>query len=111
MRILRSIRTVNPEGGGPIEGIKQVAKIHQAAGHATEIISLDGPGDPWVQQCPVPVHALGPVRTSYGYSSAFAPWINSHRSAYDAVIVSGLWQYSAFGVWRGLRGTDTPYFV
>jgi glycosyltransferase involved in cell wall biosynthesis len=27
------------------------------------------------------------------------------------VIVDGLWQYHAFGVWRGLRGSKTPYFV
>jgi glycosyltransferase involved in cell wall biosynthesis len=111
MRILRSIRSVNPAGGGPIEGIKQVAKVHAATGHTTEIISLDSPDDPWVQECPVPVHALGPVRSGYGYSRAFAPWIAAHRKDYDAVIVSGLWQYSGFGVWRALRGKDTPYFV
>jgi hypothetical protein len=27
------------------------------------------------------------------------------------VIVQGVWQYSSFGVWRALRGTETPYFV
>ena len=111
MRILRSIRSVNPAGGGPIEGIRQVAKVHKAGGHETELISLDSPDDPWVKECPVKVHALGPVRSGYGYSRAFAPWIAARRKDYDAVIVSGLWQYSAFGVWRALHGTDTPYFV
>jgi glycosyltransferase involved in cell wall biosynthesis len=111
MRILRSIRSVSPAGGGPIEGIKQVAKVHAAAGHETELISLDDPDDPWVRDCPVKVHALGPVKSSYGYSRKFVPWIAEHRKEYDAVIVSGLWQYSGFGAWRALRGTDTPYFV
>ena len=111
MRILRSIHSVNPAGGGPIEGIKQVARVHAAAGHETEIVSLDAPDAPWVRECPVKVHAMGPGRTGYGYSAGFAPWLAEHRTDYDAVIVSGLWQYSGFGVWRALRGTDTPYFV
>ena len=111
MRILRSIHSVNPAGGGPIEGIRQVARIHQEAGHTTEIVSVDAPDDPWVRECPVKVHALGPGRTKYGYSRAFAPWIAEHRRDYAAVIVSGLWQYSGFGVRRALHGTDTPYFV
>ena len=111
MRILRSIRSINPAGGGPIEGIKQVARVHSAAGHETEIVSLDAPDDPWVKECPVKVHAMGPVRSGYGYAAKFAPWLAEHRREYDAVIVSGLWQYSGFGVWRALRGTDTPYFV
>lgn len=111
MRILRSIRSVNPAGGGPIEGIKQVACVLKTAGHDTEIVSLDAPDDEWVRECPLRVHAMGPVRSGYGYSSKFVPWLAGHRNAYDAVIVSGLWQYSGFGVWRALRGTDTPYFV
>jgi glycosyltransferase involved in cell wall biosynthesis len=111
MRILRSIRSVNPAGGGPIEGIKQVARVHLAAGHETEIVSLDSPDDAWVKECPVQVHAMGPVRSKFGYSARFVPWLAEHRRKFEAVIVSGLWQYSGFGVWRALRGTETPYFV
>ena len=76
-----------------------------------EIISLDAPDDPWVRESPVPVHALGPGCGSYGYAPGFSDWIKTHRNEYDAVIVHGLWQYSSFGVWRALAGTDTPYFV
>ena len=111
MRILHSIRSVNPAGGGPIEGIRQIGKVHLAAGRTTEIVSLDSPDDPWVKECPLPVHALGPVKTNYGYCSRLKPWIEANHSKYDAVIVNGLWQYSGFGVWRALRGTATPYFV
>ena len=111
MRLLRSIRSVNPAGGGPIEGIRQVARAHAALGHGTEIVSLDSPDDAWVKECPVKVHAMGPVRSGYGYSAKLVPWLREHRREYDAVVVSGLWQYSGFGVWRALRGTDTPYFV
>ena len=111
MRILHSIRTINPAGGGPIEGIKQIWKVLKAGGRETEIVCLDAPDDPWVKECPMRIHALGPVRTKYGYSSKLTPWVAEHRTEYDAVIVNGLWQYSGLGVWRALHGTDTPYFV
>lgn len=111
MRILHSIHSVNPAGGGPIEAVKQVALVHAASGHETEIVSLDARDDPWVRECPVKVHAVGTGRAGYGYASTFVPWLREHRREYDAVIVNGLWQYSGFGVWRALRGSDTPYFV
>lgn len=111
MRILRSTHSVNPAIGGPIESIKQSSAVLAEWGHTVEIISLDAPNDPWVQECPVQVHALGPGRGSYGYSSGFTPWIVERRANYDAVIVHGVWQYSSFGVWRALHGTSTPYFV
>ena len=47
----------------------------------------------------------------YGYSSRFVPWLKANRSRYDVVVVNGIWQYNALGVWRALRKTDTPYFV
>ena len=111
MRILRSIGTVNSVHGGPIEGIKQVARIHSLAGHETEIVCLDSPDDAWVKEFPLKVHALGPGLFSYDYTRKFVPWLAERRKEYDAVIVSGLWRYSGFGVWRALRGTDAPYFV
>jgi glycosyltransferase involved in cell wall biosynthesis len=111
MRILRSTHSVNPAAGGPIESIKQSSAVLTKLGHTVEIVSLDAPNESWVQECPVPVHALGPGRGSYGYAPGFTPWIAERRASYDVVIVQGVWQYSSFGVWRALRGTSTPYFV
>lgn len=82
-----------------------------ARGHEVEIASLDAPNDQWVRDSPTKVHALGPGRGSYGYAAGFAPWLTKHRTNYDVVIVHGIWNYASFGVWRALRGTDTPYFV
>ena len=111
MRILRSIHSANPAIGGPIEAVKQSSAVLLERGHQVEIVSLDSPADPWVAACPVPVHAMGPGRGGYGYAPRFTRWIAEHRAAYDTVIVHGIWQYSSFGVWRALRGSDTPYFV
>ena len=111
MKILRSIHSVNPALGGPIESVRQSSAVLMRRGHEVEIISLDAPTDPWVRDCPMPVHALGPGRGSYGYAPRFSRWIRERHAKYDAVIVQGIWQYSSFGVWRALRGTPTPYFV
>jgi len=111
MRLLRSTHTVNPALGGPIESIRQSSAALVRRGHEVEIISLDAPNDPWVRDSAIPVHALGPGLGSYGYAPRFSDWIREQRANYDAVIVHGVWQYSSFGVWRALAGTDTPYFV
>ncbi|HYJ06292.1 MAG TPA: glycosyltransferase, partial [Chthoniobacterales bacterium] len=111
MKILRSIHTVNPALGGPIESVRQSSVILTRRGHTVEIISLDAPDDPWVRDSPVPVHALGPGRGGYGYAPRFSSWIKERREQYDAIIVHGIWQYNSFGVWRALSGTGTPYFV
>ena len=111
LRILHSIRSVNPHGGGPVEGVKQFARVNTAAGHVIEVVSLDAPTDSWVTEFPLPCHAMGPVKGSYGYSAKFVPWLKANRQNYDVVIVDGLWQYNGFAVWRALHGTATPYFV
>ena len=111
MRILRSIHTLNPAAGGPIESVTRSSLVLNRLGHEVEIISLDALGDPWLRQTPLKVHPLGPGRGSYGYSPRFLPWIREHRRDFDVVLVQGLWQYVSFAVWRALHGTETPYFV
>ncbi len=111
MRFLHSIHTVNPALGGVGESVKQTSAVLIRCGHTVEIVSLDAPEDPWVRDCPVPVHALGTGRGGYEYAPRFFRWVKEHRAEYDAVIVHGLWQYHSFGVWRAVAGSSTPYFV
>src|SRR5262245_66168320 len=98
MRILRSIRSVNPEYGGPIEGIKQVSRIHQEAGHSVELVSLDAPGDPWVKEFPLTVHALGRARGRFGYTPKFVPWLRSEAPRFYGVVGNGVWRFNRRGL-------------
>jgi glycosyltransferase involved in cell wall biosynthesis len=111
MRILHTVRSVNPEGGGVIETVKQFSRVLEQQGHDVTIASLDGPDDAWVKNCPHRVEALGPSRSNYGRSPHFVPWLRKNAAVFDAVIVNGLWQYSSFGVWKALRGSGRRYFV
>lgn len=111
MRILHSIRSVNPEAGGPIEGVNQVSKIHREGDHVVEIVSLDSPDDPWVKEAPFPTHALGPVAGKFGFTRAFVPWMRRQMHEYDNIIVNGIWQYNSLGIWQALRRSSKPYYV
>lgn len=111
LRILHCIHSANPAGGGPIEGVKQLSLANGRSGHVVEVLTLDAPDAPWLASSPVPVHAVGPGWPGYGYTPELVRWLRTHRAEYDVVVVNGIWQYNAFGVWRALRGTDTPYVV
>lgn len=111
MKILHVIHSVNPRGGGPIEGIRQLAPALAARGYATDVLSLDGPDDPWAVDFPLPLHATGPSSLGYGFNRRIIPWLVKNHQNYKAVIVNGIWQYASLAVWRALRGTSTPYYV
>jgi len=111
MKILHVISSVDPKGGGVIEGVNQLSLLHQSMGHQVEICSLDHPDSEWVSSSRTLVHPLGPVTGSYGYSPHLVPWLKTHAHEYDAVIVNGLWQYTSFAVWRAMSGSQTPYYV
>ena len=116
MRILDIISSVNPTGGGPIEGLKQQAEVLSKRGNTIEVASLDDPSAPWVRDFPMKLYPLGPSRfpfewLNYAYAPRFIPWLHAHAQNYDAVIVHGLWQYHGFATWRVLRDGPIPYYV
>lgn len=112
IRFLHVISSVNPEGGGPVEGLIRLAGVHQRSGRSVEVACLDAPDAPWVRDFPLPCHALGPGHLgNYKYSRRLVPWLRANHGRYDAVFVDGIWQYHAFAVWRAVSKTATPYFV
>jgi len=111
MRILHAIRSVNPEGGGPIEGVRQLGHVNVRRGHTIEVVSLDSPDAPYLRDFPLRVHALGPGTLKYGFCGALVPWLRANAQHYDIVIVNGIWQYHGFAVWRAFHKSDIPYVV
>jgi glycosyltransferase involved in cell wall biosynthesis len=111
VRLLHILSSVNPDGGGPTEGVRQRGIRLTEMGHTVEVVSLDDVAEPFVREFPLTVHALGPARGSYRYSDKLVPWLMRHARDYDAVVVNGMWQYHSFGAWRALRKLRVPYFV
>lgn len=108
MRILHTIQSADPRYGGPIEGIHQLTSVHTNDTHH-EIVSLDHPGSDFLRNGATTVHALGPSGV-LGYSPRLVPWLRRNARHYDAVVIHGLWRYSSFGTWLGLRGLGVPFF-
>lgn len=111
MKILRIISSMDPKGGGPSEGIRQVSMALARMGHQTECLTADDPAAPWLASQPVTIHALGPGRGSYAYCPAMTPWLQRHARDYDAIIVSGLWQHHGLTARNVLTGMGVPYLL
>jgi glycosyltransferase involved in cell wall biosynthesis len=111
MRILHLIRSVDPQGGGPIEGVKQISRMYRSMGHSVEIASLDAPESPVLKTSDVPVHALGPAMLKYGFSLKLEPWLRKNLYEYDVFVINGIWQYHGLGASRVLKAAKVPYVV
>jgi glycosyltransferase involved in cell wall biosynthesis len=91
MKVLHILPSVDPKGGGPMEGVKQYGHRFEELGHHVEVVTLDDPAEPCVAK--------------------LAQWLEAHARDFDAIIVNGLWQYHGFGAWRVLHRLQIPYFV
>lgn len=111
MKILRIIASIAPQGGGPAEGIRQVSQELMQMGHEVEVLCMDAPNAPHLVNYPLIVHAVGSAKSSYGYCPAISSWLTQHAAAYDAIIISGLWQYHGFATRQTLVRSGIPYFV
>src|SRR6201996_1683956 len=110
LRILHVIYSLSLKHGGPPEGLRQLAEAYRQEGIHLEVASLDGPDEDFLKELWFKVHALGPVKSIYGYSSRLLPWLRSHVHEYDAVVINGIWQYNSLAAWRAVRNR-LPYAV
>lgn len=117
VRILHVLPSADPQAGGPIEGALRAGQVWKGQGHDQELVTLDDAHAAFLDDVPARVHALGPPKGGktpwghYGFVPGFTAWIRQNARNYDAVIVSGLWNYSTMGARRALVGGKTPYFV
>jgi glycosyltransferase involved in cell wall biosynthesis len=111
MKVLHILPSVDPKGGGPMEGVKQYGSKCIEFGHIVEVVTLDSPTESFIVEYPLKVYALGPSLTSYMYTAKLAQWLKKHAHDYDAIIINGLWQYHGFGSWLVLSRMNVPYYV
>lgn len=111
MKILRIISSLDPRGGGPIEGARRIDSELVQLGHYLEVVCLDAQKKIYHTNYPALVTALGAGKSGYSYTPFLVDWMRANVSRFDAVIVNGIWQYHSFATWRALAGSATPYFV
>ncbi|MDG2535773.1 glycosyltransferase [Sphingomonas sp. HITSZ_GF] len=115
--------TLDPEYGGPAEGVRRLVEAWRADGHVADVVTLDDPEAPYIRADNEGVFALGkrggpdartgpqPFLRRFSYSPLMVPWLRENRKRYDGVLVHSLWNYSTLAARRVLVGSDTPYFV
>jgi len=111
-RILHVISSANLEGGGPIEGLRQLSQALKAEGVDVEAATFDPPDAAYLQKVPFPVHPLGPSKLgTFGYCPKLKNWVAKHGAEYDRIVVNGLWQYNGVAVYTTRKQHKRPYFV
>lgn len=109
MQILHIIGTLSPEAGGPSQAVRMILS-HREIGYRGEVVTLDDPAAPFLKTLDFPVHPIGPVSTTYGYTPKLVPWIQQNYQRFDGVVVHGLWQYGGRATRQALAGR-MPYMV
>jgi len=112
MRILKTVHSLDPAGGGVATAVDALSHAEIALGHSVEVACLDDPASPWLAGRPYPVRAFQPrLLRSYGYCPAFAAWVGQNASRFDAMTVEGLWQYHGPIVRHLALRAKVPYVV
>ncbi|MEI6290935.1 MAG: glycosyltransferase [Chloroflexota bacterium] len=111
MKFLWIRPTIDRAFGGPVAAITHLTVTLRELGHPCELVTLDSRNAPGVTDFPGVVHALGPSWGKYRFNTRLIPWLYKNVDRFDAVIVSGIWQYPSFATWLASRKVSFPYFV
>lgn len=112
MKFLHVIGSMNPRGGGPGMGIRNLATHALEQGHALEVVCLDDANSDYLAEETLSIHALGKGRKPWNYHPALRQWLGANISRFDALILNGLWQYQGYALSRAtLHPGAPPYFV
>ncbi|MGY3079902.1 glycosyltransferase involved in cell wall biosynthesis [Bradyrhizobium sp. LM6.10] len=117
MKLLHIIATVDPQYGGPVEGILRQSEVMEGT---REIASLDPEDASFLARMPVKTYALGDYKTGqgwgrftkrYGVSRKYLRWLRNNVHNYDCVIVNGIWNFTTLAASLTLPRSNVPYFV
>jgi glycosyltransferase involved in cell wall biosynthesis len=111
LKILRSISSVNPENGGPINGLINSSKKLIEKGHFVDVVSLDDPKADWMEKFEFNLNSFKGVLGSFRYSKSFSCWLDLNIKNYDVVIIHGIWQYHSYTTAKACLKHNIPYVI
>jgi glycosyltransferase involved in cell wall biosynthesis len=103
MKILHVIGSMDPASGGPCQGIRNLNPISILQNVHREVVSLDDPNSTFIGSDMFAIHALGPGKGPWQYSSKLIPWLIKNLMRFDVVIVNGIWLYHEYAVIRTIK--------
>ncbi|WP_372752997.1 glycosyltransferase [Mariniflexile sp.] len=102
MKVLHVIDRMDPEQGGVCQAVRTIATGLLALGVTNNIVSLDPKDASFLATDALSIHALGPAENPWCYSKRLLPWLQEHATAFDVILVHGLWQYPSYAVYKTL---------
>jgi glycosyltransferase involved in cell wall biosynthesis len=112
MKILHIIDTMDPQAGGPCQGVRNLARRLRSMGHSWEVVCLDDPDESYLANENIPIYALGKGHTAWSYHPDLKPWLEYNLPRFDGVIANGLWQYPTYILSKVVQYPGAPpYFV
>ncbi|HGW7555457.1 TPA: hypothetical protein ACNRLG_004890, partial [Escherichia coli] len=97
-KILRVIPSMDPQKGGPSEGIRQLQQeIHrQRLNIKCDIVCMDDLSEEAKDVEYASIYAVGKGKGVYSYSESLKNWLEENVRKYDFVIIHGIWQYHSY---------------
>ena len=103
---------MDPQRGGPCQGIRNLATQMSKAGNTIEVVCLDDPHSDYLAKETLRVHALARGRGSWNYHPQLLSWLKGNLPRFDVIILNGLWQYPGYALFRVAGHTGMPpYFI
>ena len=112
MHTLHIIDSLSPAAGGPPEAVRQLARAYREVGGGMEVVCLDNPGGPFLEDIPCPVHALGQSYLGrYRFSPRLWRWLRDNASRFDGIVMHGIWTFPGVALRFAARLPGRPYGI
>jgi glycosyltransferase involved in cell wall biosynthesis len=111
MKILRVISSVNPENGGPINGLVNSSDILVKKGHSVDVLSLDDPQAEYVKGFKFPLTCFKGSFGVFQHNKDFKFWLHENVNKFDIVVIHGLWQYHSYATAKACVKHNVPYVM
>jgi glycosyltransferase involved in cell wall biosynthesis len=108
IKVLHVIDSMDPKFGGVCQAVRTMVAGLDRDGVVSEIISLDAADAPFLKADPFLVHAIGPSKGPWSYSSELIPWLTENISRFDTIILHGMWLYNGYALNKALKKEEKP---
>lgn len=102
-KILHIIARIDPKEGGVSQAVRTIVPELARLKTHNEVISLDSPQAPFINNHSFITHAIGPSKGPWAYNKVLIPWLKSNLLRFDIVVLHGLWLYQGYALLKAIK--------
>ena len=103
MNLLHIIGSMDPCFGGPGQVVRSSIQELERLGVRNEVVCLDDPEAPFLQNDVFKIYPLGPRKGPWYYSPKLLRWLLENLECFNVIIVHGLWLYHNYAINKAIR--------